>query len=275
MVKRTKVCQCCNEVFEKDPRVNPKQWARQRFCCDACRKKKCSLEACERRGFDSSTSYFQTMFKYGSISAAARAQNISTRTLERRLCIEGGYCGSCGIRKIDKIQSVDKCAICYSRHYTTNEGWRLSKEGKCYNHQYVRTERYRKQHREVANRYNHTEKGWHASRAGFVSRRDRKKKVGGDGLSTEKVKLIREAYGNKCLVCGITQKEHYTKYHKSLHLDHFNPLSTGHPIAIDNVVLLCHFHNGSKGSQNPYDFFTQEQIIEIKKVWSELCQRKN
>jgi len=273
-IDKTKVCQCCGKVFAKDPRVNPKQWAKQRFCSNPCQRTGRALESCQRRGFGPETTYYQSIIKYGNLSAAARSMGIHTRTLERRLWVEGGFCGSCGLRPIAQEISSDKCLKCREDWYNQNKEWRASDEGQQYAHDYVRTEEYKESHKEVCNTYNRTEKGWHASRSGFIRRRDRKKKVGGDGLSTKEVKLVRETYGNKCFICNMTQQDHMVKYHRSLHLDHFNPLSAGYPLALDNVVLLCCSHNDSKSDQNPNDFFTSEQIEGIKKVWEILCQKR-
>ena len=272
-IDKTKVCQNCNEVFIKDLRVGPKQWAKQRFCSNPCQRTGRALESCQRRGFGPETTYYQTIIKYGNLGIAARSIGVHRRTLERRLWIEGGFCGSCGLNPIAQEISSDKCTKCREDWYSLNKEWRASEEGQQYAYDYVRTEEYRKQHGIVNQRYGQTEKGWHVSRSGFIRRRERKKNLG-DGLSTQEVKIVRKVYGNKCFVCGMTQEEHFAKHHKSLHIDHFHSLSMGHPIALDNVVLLCVHHNDSKGNKDPNDFFTIEQIQEIESIWKEMiCQK--
>lgn len=76
-----------------------------------------------------------------------------------------------------------------------------------------------------------------------------------------------------CCICGITEEEHKQQFGQSLHVDHVLPLSAGNGLKPGNAVVLCRFHNDSKGDRSlndlPLDW--QASIIwnafKFKDVW--------
>lgn len=262
-----------------------------------------STAACQRKGFGPETSYYQTVMKYGSIQAAAKANSINARTLTRRLWVEASKCGSCGVKDIDTEVSVDKCEECYRAWKQCEEAWRSSKAGQEYNHDYVRTDGFKEKHKIVSLRYLSSEKGqeWYKNYIGKRENKVRHNEVNNRYACTPKgqtakylsnlrrrerqylldfeftkedATLVRSTFNNCCFVCGMTSQQHREKYETALHIDHFYPLSKGLGLTIDNAVLLCHEHNSNKGSKKPEDFFTKEQIIAINLKWEEMaCQK--
>ena len=76
-------------------------------------------------------------------------------------------------------------------------------------------------------------------------RRAKKAEVN-ENFTSAQEQITRKAFYNKCFKCKST---------KTLTIDHHRALSKGHPLTLDNAVLLCQFCNSSKGAKNPEKFY--------------------
>jgi hypothetical protein len=71
-------------------------------------------------------------------------------------------------------------------------------------------------------------------------------------------KITLSVFGDRCFRCGCVDR---------IHIDHFRPLIKGNALSITNAIPLCHSCNSSKGIKDPEDFFTEEQIVEIFRLF--------
>jgi len=116
--------------------------------------------------------------------------------------------------------------------------------------------KYSKGNRDKANihsaAYRGSAKGRAASARGTRKYRANKLKVCENYEYTEHTFKL---FGNSCFNCGSTSK---------LCLDHHYPLSKGYKLTKSNAVILCNICNSSKGAKLPEDFYTEEQLNELK-----------
>lgn len=89
-------------------------------------------------------------------------------------------------------------------------------------------------------------------------RRRRERKIAcGEVYSSEHQRATFRAFDNKCFNCGSGD---------NLHIDHHRPLVKGHPLSLDNAVVLCESCNKSKSIKDPEDFYgiTRCQELDTK-----------
>ncbi len=94
-------------------------------------------------------------------------------------------------------------------------------------------------------------------------------------FGVEEAKFVRSFWGNRCAVCGKTQKE---EGKRAMPIDHWHPLSKGNPLTMANAVLLCISHNGKKRTKEPEEIFDAEIVSRIEcqiekqaMAWKEKC----
>lgn len=75
--------------------------------------------------------------------------------------------------------------------------------------------------------------------------------------------ITRKAFNNKCFNCKSTKK---------LCIDHHRPLSKGHPLTLQNAVVLCFPCNTSKLAKDPEDFYGIKKCKQLDKKLKKLAQ---
>lgn len=88
-------------------------------------------------------------------------------------------------------------------------------------------------------------------------RRDRKNNLDCD-ISDVFILVVKKSFDNVCFKC---------KTKKDLCLDHHFPLSKGFGMNAKNVVLLCKSCNSSKYNKMPCDFYTEDELNNINKIF--------
>lgn len=78
------------------------------------------------------------------------------------------------------------------------------------------------------------------------TRRYMEKKVLYDTEWTAEMESFLRRLFKECVVCGMTEEEHISKYGTSLHIDHVSPLKFGNGLRPDNATILCHACNSIK-----------------------------
>lgn len=73
-------------------------------------------------------------------------------------------------------------------------------------------------------------------------------------LSSKQRDAIFSLFENKCFNCSTTE---------SLTIDHHYPISTTTPLLSNNAVVLCQSCNSKKGTKQPEDFYSTEQLEEL------------
>ena len=68
-------------------------------------------------------------------------------------------------------------------------------------------------------------------------------------------------FDNKCFNCGTQDRD--------LQVDHHVPQHLGVPLTYQNAVILCDKCNATKGTQNPEDFYTAEQLDRLKVLFAQ------
>lgn len=94
-----------------------------------------------------------------------------------------------------------------------------------------------------------------------VKRRERKKKLDGEWIP-EMERFLRRLYP-MCVVCNMTEKEHYEKYNCALNVDHVHALSNGGALAPGNCTILCRRCNGIKWKKDVNDLpdYMRDRIL--------------
>jgi len=73
----------------------------------------------------------------------------------------------------------------------------------------------------------------------------------GEKITKQEIAVTFQVFEYKCFNCGTTEK---------LSVDHFNPLSRGYVLSLNNAIILCVTCNTSKLVKSPEDFFTPLQF---------------
>lgn len=109
----------------------------------------------------------------------------------------------------------------------------------------------------AAKRYMQSERGRLIYRQRDRRRRERKR-----GLDLQFTKqdalLVYFRFNRRCFNCGNTER---------LEIDHHMPLSKGFGLSIKNAVLLCKSCNTSKADKMPEEFYTQDKLVELTKLF--------
>lgn len=85
-------------------------------------------------------------------------------------------------------------------------------------------------------------------------------------ITLEDLLSIKEKFNHKCFNCGSK---------KWLVFDHFYPVQYKIPLSKENCVLLCNKCNSSdKKSKHPKEFFSKEQIKDLKENYGIKLRRK-
>jgi hypothetical protein len=74
-------------------------------------------------------------------------------------------------------------------------------------------------------------------------------------FSKDYAKQVYSKFDNQCFNCG--SKE-------NLAIDHHVPLSKGKQLTLSNAVILCRSCNSSKKDKMPKDFYSKEQLQELR-----------
>lgn len=72
---------------------------------------------------------------------------------------------------------------------------------------------------------------------------------------------VCQLWGNKCAMCGKTEKQEGSP----LAIDHWLPLSKGHPLTIRNAVLMCCLCNSRKQVYLPHEIYDEAIIHSIER----------
>lgn len=91
-------------------------------------------------------------------------------------------------------------------------------------------------------------------------RRDREVACG-ENYTAAHEKITLKAFGNKCFKC---------KSGDRLHIDHHRPLVKGHPLSLNNAVVLCLSCNSSKGTKNPEKFYGKRVCIKLDNLLAKI-----
>lgn len=189
-------------------------------------------------------------------------------------------CGKCKENKLfgefvkNKSKRNGLTAICKtccnetSKQYRKNnpEKVKASKEKYCKNNpEKVKKvyDRYRKNNPEKVRAKNNRWKKNNPEKVKAYKRDRRAKKLAvQENYTPEQEQITRRAFNNKCFNC-----ESITK----LHIDHHRPLSKGHPLTLQNAVVLCQSCNTSKSDKNPEDFYGKKKCDELNKILKKIA----
>lgn len=72
----------------------------------------------------------------------------------------------------------------------------------------------------------------------------------------------KKDFGAACAFCGAT---------KSLHLDHFLPLSAGNALTLGNAIPACQRCNCSKNASDPHDWYNRQPFFSQKR-WDRILK---
>lgn len=95
-------------------------------------------------------------------------------------------------------------------------------------------------------------------KANLGGHRYRARKVGAtvEVVPNDIKQLMFNCYGEMCMYPNCDKD--IIEY--PLQLDHIVPISRGGPHAVDNLQILCKWHNSSKGNRNTIDYRTQMEV---------------
>jgi len=126
---------------------------------------------------------------------------------------------------------------------------------------------YREAHKEEIAAYKkaylQTEAGKKIGRQSQRKRRAMKASVNEHFTKVDEVETLNK-FNHQCFRCGMTAEDHKAKWNESIHIDHLYPLSEGNALTQNNAIILCKSCNSRKGTKNPSEFFTTEQLDELK-----------
>ena len=84
----------------------------------------------------------------------------------------------------------------------------------------------------------------------FLAKKRRDKELLYDTEWTLSMENLLRSVFPTCVVCGMGSEEHYSKYKKSLHVDHVNSLYSGAGLKPGNAVILCQHCNSVKNNRD-------------------------
>ena len=118
---------------------------------------------------------------------------------------------------------------------------------------------YRAANKEKCNSKSREWKRNNKERVRFHNRKRREMKRGMSDymFALEHQETVYIRFGHRCFNCGCTE---------NLAFDHHIPASKGGPLSLDNVVLLCGSCNSEKHDKDPEDFYSQEQLLQLKEI---------
>lgn len=96
-----------------------------------------------------------------------------------------------------------------------------------------------------------------------VNKRRARKKGVIENFTPAMKRAVKKAFGHQCYLCGTTER---------LSIDHFYPLSAGHPLSLTNAMILCVPCNSKKSTKSPEIFFTKAQFKEIMSIMGTAVQ---
>ena len=136
----------------------------------------------------------------------------------------------------------------YKRNFYTKNKEKLNEES-------------RKYHFENKEKDNERSRKWHKenpekSRVLNIKRREREQKFGYD-YGEKQYAITMEIFDYKCVKC---------KTKDNLCIDHHYCLIKGNGLNNKNAVVLCRTCNSSKGTKDPGDFYSEEEIKIINKL---------
>jgi len=122
--------------------------------------------------------------------------------------------------------------------------------------------RWRAKHPEKAKA---THEAWFKKHLGKRREYDRKKRIQrssmkihvNENFTAEDEAVVFKVFKYRCFHCGTT---------KHLTLDHFYPLSKGHPLELGNAIILCRSCNASKHNKDPGEFFAKFEMKSVRKL---------
>jgi hypothetical protein len=163
------------------------------------------------------------------------------------------------IKNKDKIREYKKLYqnLNGKKIYKKNEKYRLA--NKKHTSKYMK--KYRDEHKD---KIAQQKKEWAINNPeqvkvlGLKSQRKRRarKLAVQENYTSEQEQITRKAFYNKCFNCKSTD---------NLCIDHHRPLSKGHPLTLQNAVVLCQSCNSSKSDKNPEDFYGEKKCDRLDK----------
>jgi len=83
-----------------------------------------------------------------------------------------------------------------------------------------------------------------------------------ENFTAEMATFVRRFWHDKCGICG-KQHERGTS---AFPLDHWQPLSEGHPLTMTNAVLMCKSCNSGKKNRRPSDIYSAGVVAKIERL---------
>jgi HNH endonuclease len=135
------------------------------------------------------------------------------------------------ISRIDKLH--DKCKQCSRKEnliYVNKDNRRI----------------YQRKNKNKLNSQRRARPNFHEQCRKYARKRRDLSLNAGESYSANDEMITMEEFGRKCFKCGSSNQ---------LCIDHHRPLSSGHPLDLDNAVVLCNSCNASKGPKDPEEFY--------------------
>ena len=150
------------------------------------------------------------------------------------------------------------------RRYCENNSDKVKETNKAYNRK--NKDKKRKYMKE------YTRENPHIIRAIHQQRRARLKQLPYT-LTHEEWKSIKNYFGNSCAYCGMSEKEHQSKWNEQLHQDHFIAVSNNGGYTADNIIPACKSCNSSKSDRHfdewypSHESFDEERNLKISEYF--------
>lgn len=196
------------------------------------------------------------MSKTKKCSTCGETKELNTNNFGKRKDSKDGYYGQCKVcrakvkkKRVDNLMKDPKYrekVRKYNKEYYKENKERIAERQR---------QRRQENKEEIARKdREYKRRNPHVYRKANQKYRARKNKLPYT-LTIGEWKCILKYFNNRCVYCGISEKESLLEYGERLHQEHFIPLSQGGEYTHNNVIPACKSCNSSKGNKSFFEWY--------------------